>query len=183
MPRQATAEDEEEDEEEDSDDEENDSMRLPRLKRTAAQVLALDVRNPLSVLMLAGNPLSNAERQRLGPSCPKRFVARMSLHWGAEEVSAEGAAKYFEAVDGESYWICPGCAQQNSRLKDQCTACQRDRVEDVDPNKQRKLKVKAVMPKSKDAQEVRKKMHARLRSQYQKQLEQIDNEWSNMNVT
>ncbi|CUG86470.1 Hypothetical protein, putative [Bodo saltans] len=168
--------------EDDDDDDDNGRVKaLPTLKRHPKDVLTLDVRAGITFMALSSSNLSGAERQRLGPDFPSRRLAKVALHWGAD-ATEEKAVEVFNAIDKECQWTCGGCAKENSRLADQCIECKKDRVEDEDANKNRKVKVIAVLPKSKEAQEFRKKMHARLRSQYQKQLEALDSNFNGMNV-
>lgn len=167
---------------EDDDDEDDGRVKhLPTLKRHPKDVLTLDVRAGLTFMSLTSANLSGAERQRLGPDFPSRRLAKVSLHWGAD-ATEEKATEVFRAIDKECQWTCGACAKENSRLANQCSECKRDRVEDLDANKNRKAKVIAVLPKSKEAQEFRKKMHARLRSQYQRQLEALDANFNGMSV-
>jgi len=136
-------------------------------------MIALDVRNEVLVFSYPPNALNPQLRQKLGPEWPQRRIRKFAVHWG-EAATKEQAMELFSRTDDELKWRCRKCQARVSQLLDQCTECQTGRVDD-DASKTKKVaKVAVAMPKSKEAQDVRKKMHARLRSQYQKQLDALE---------
>jgi hypothetical protein len=168
-----SSEDSDNDDEEDSDSEgeHHQLQNLKTLKRTAVDCMALDVRNPITTL-----PFKNDEATRLrskyGAHFPVRRLAKCEIAWD-KEATPERAKRTFEEIDKATVWRCVHCATDNSRLADACSSCRRERFETAKED-DKKTKVRSVLPRSKEANELRRKLHAKLRSQYQKQLEQYD---------
>ncbi len=143
------------------------------LKRKPIEVLSLDVRYPVTLMSFPSGTIDMNVRQKLGPDFPLRRLGKVYFAWG-QAVSDEAAKQVFSDIDEKSLWVCKHCDGKNSRLADACGICRRERVEDDTAKSNKRTKVRVALPKSKEAQEVRKKMHARLRAQYQKQLESLD---------
>ena len=155
-----------------SDDEEGGRLKnIKELKRTAADCMAIDVRNPISVFPFRSDDVTR-HRSKYGPNFPIRRLALAEFAWGAES-TPERAMKTYTDIDATTMWKCVDCSVENSRLKDICTGCKRERFETT-KEEEKKTKVRSVLPRSKEATELRRKLHAKLRSQYQKQLEQFD---------
>ena len=146
--------------------------RIGSLKRDVGEVLALDVRNALSIFPFCGRNISQL-RAKYGASLPQRRLAKLIVSWD-DEASSDNAKKIFGELDEASRWICPHCGAKTSRLQDDCSGCKKPHFETAGKGDGIKLKMHAVMPKSREATDFRKKMHARLRQQYQKQLEALE---------
>jgi hypothetical protein len=155
----------------DSDDSSDDARvdMMPRYKvANSAAAMAYDVRNSVAIMPHC----SDSIRRPKFAGFPLRQVATVEFAWGADATTAR-AGEVFEKIDADAMWRCAECTKQNSRLKESCGMCGRDRVESEDQS-DRKAKVRVVLPKSKEAADLRRKLHAKLRSQYQKQLEAFD---------
>ena len=150
---------------------------MTALKRKPIDVLSLDVRTPVGIMSFPQGMLDANVRQKLGPDFPVRRVGKVYFSWGTA-ATEDLAKQVFSEIDSQSQWACKHCNAKNSRLVDSCHGCQRERVEDDSAKNNKRTKVRVALPKSKEAQEVRKKMHARLRAQYQKQLESLEDNLS-----
>jgi len=157
-----------------TDDSSDDGGRIKgikELRRTAGEVLAFDVRGGVAVMPMNTDEV-NRFRSKYGPNFPIRRVAKVELAWD-KEGTPERAKSTFEAIDKATTWRCPECHTDSSRLLDACVECKRERYWSA-KDEEKKTKVRSVLPRSKEANELRRKLHAKLRSQYQKQLEQYD---------
>lgn len=145
---------------------------LPKLKLTPQQILALDVRNPISVFFFDAEEIAN-RMSIFGPEYPKRNLSTIHLHWGGG-AKPETAAELFKKLDGTHRWQCKRCGVQNSRLLDACSGCGLERVEDASTKVSRKAKIRVGHQQSKEVTDLRTRMHARLKAQMQKQLDDIE---------
>jgi hypothetical protein len=110
-------------------------------------------------------------------SFPRRLISKFVLHWGqasSADVQAATVAAHRAVLD-ETSWTCRHCGfRANYRFFDQCDECQEKRVEKKEGRSQQVGKVRAVFPKSREAQQLRQKLQGKLRSQFQKELDLFD---------
>ena len=102
--------------------------------------------------------------------CPRRGAGADEFA-GDADASAERAVEIFKAIDAAKAWRCATCTKDNSRLWDKCKACGRPRLDGGDLGGERRAKVRAVHKNSREAQEMRRQLLAKRKTQLQKELE------------
>eukprot|EP00742_Colponemidia_sp_Colp-10_P010551 GILJ01011596.1.p1 GENE.GILJ01011596.1~~GILJ01011596.1.p1 ORF type:complete len:2102 (+),score=514.71 GILJ01011596.1:908-6307(+) len=145
---------------------------LPKLRLTAQEILALDVRNPVSIAHFDAETMPNTI-SIFGPDYPSRNVSSMRLHWG-NSATPEIAKTVFERLDKACQWECKKCGTFNSRLLDACRTCNTERVEDASAKVNKRAKIRVAHHQSKEVTDLRSRMHARLKAQMQKQLDELE---------
>eukprot|EP00657_Telonema_sp_P-1_P010766 TRINITY_DN534_c0_g1_i4.p3 TRINITY_DN534_c0_g1~~TRINITY_DN534_c0_g1_i4.p3 ORF type:complete len:124 (-),score=68.03 TRINITY_DN534_c0_g1_i4:185-556(-) len=102
-------------------------------------------------------------------------VYKRQVHWGNTATQAT-AKDLFEKRDKVFVWDCERCgASGNSRLLDCCKVCGVDWRDDGSADKTGKSeKVRVALPTSREAKDLKGKLNARLKAQYQKQLDELD---------
>ena len=139
--------------------------------RTLEQAVALDVRLPVAVLPFFGEDVTSLQ-SKYGAVFPQRKISFMQVAWGAE-ATVEKAKDMHRKVDEVTQWVCAGCKEKNARNRINCRTCRRERFDQASGT-DRKAKIRAVTSNSREATELRRKLHARLRTQYQRQLEELE---------
>ena len=111
--------------------------------------------------------------QYLGPTFPHRIVNWMRLDW-TNDLPVEEVIAWHVAIDEHYKWPCRDCKALNSRLVDVCTECKAPRIEKKKLGDDKLGKFRSALPRSREAQATRQKLQGRLRMQYQKQLDVLD---------
>ena len=140
--------------------------------------MRIDVREPITVLPF-NDPAAATHRQKFGSTFPNRYVSEVEIGWKKGCGAEAAAVKKFHDLDNKTKWVCSDCETHNTRLTDICKECGKDRFFVAGKILVRE-KIRAVTHRSKEAGDLRKRLHAKLRQQCQKQLEQMDEQSANV---
>lgn len=145
-------------------------------KREAKFALAmhLDAMTPLT--LMASDVSADVARQSLqflGAGFPQRLMTWMRLDW-TPDVAVEDVMAWHAAIDDHHKWTCRECRAMNTRLVDICSECKAPRVAKKTVDDGRQSKFRSALPRSRESQAVRNKLQGKLRQQYQKQLDVLD---------
>ena len=148
-------------------------------KERAEQIEVLKSAMPLltsSPLYCLYSPITpEMAKAQLGPvgnQFPARVVNWIRVDWSG--LSVEEVKAWHQGVDAETAWECTGCKTRNSRLLEQCGKCKQQRVSKKSKSSEKQGKFRSAAPKSRESAMVRNKLQAKLRAQYQKELDVLD---------
>jgi hypothetical protein len=146
--------------------------------RTIASHLPLMTNAP--VAFMHTTMTSDEFRKQAGMPCgntfPRRLVSFIEVTWDAPDINDIIAGHVL--LDTTQGWTCRSCRELNSRQADTCAQCGDPRTEKKGKGEGAQGKVRAVNPRSREAQAVRRRVQNKLRSQYQRLLDSYDDSYS-----
>jgi len=86
----------------------------------------------------------------------------------------EAIESYHSIIDLDTAWDCKECSKKNSRQLDACEKCKVPRVVRKSKQDSSQTKFRAALPTSRESQTVRSKLQGKLRAQYQRELDVLD---------